>query len=155
MPPPSPPPHHLDVVIDFVNTLDTEEEVDELAELEGVQRWFAGHGLVGADAASPSPADQREAIALREALRTLMSTNNGEPADAAAFGVLNRASRRARLRLHFAPDGSTALEPEAGGFAGALARLLVPVAASVQDGTWSRVKACRDDNCQWAFYDRS
>ena len=23
------------------------------------------------------------------------------------------------------------------------------------DGTWRRLKACREDTCQWAFYDRS
>ena len=26
---------------------------------------------------------------------------------------------------------------------------------SVADGTWSRLKACREDDCHWAFYDRS
>jgi len=24
-----------------------------------------------------------------------------------------------------------------------------------QDGTWARLKACRNRDCRWAFYDRS
>jgi predicted RNA-binding Zn ribbon-like protein len=47
------------------------------------------------------------------------------------------------------------LEPEAPGLPGALAALLVPVAEAIADGTWSRVKACRADDCHWAFYDFS
>jgi predicted RNA-binding Zn ribbon-like protein len=25
----------------------------------------------------------------------------------------------------------------------------------MHDGTWSRMKACRNDTCHWAFYDAS
>ena len=32
---------------------------------------------------------------------------------------------------------------------------LVPVALAMGDGSWERVKACRDEGCEWAFYDRS
>ena len=66
-----------------------------------------------------------------------------------------RAARKGELAIHFADDGSASLAPEAEGFAGALARLLVPVADAHSDGSWQRVKACRAANCHWAFYDRS
>jgi predicted RNA-binding Zn ribbon-like protein len=29
------------------------------------------------------------------------------------------------------------------------------VAAAAADGTWERAKACRADDCRWAFYDQS
>ncbi|MBV8670321.1 MAG: CGNR zinc finger domain-containing protein, partial [Candidatus Eremiobacteraeota bacterium] len=29
------------------------------------------------------------------------------------------------------------------------------VARSMLDGSWARLKVCRDDTCRWAFYDRS
>lgn len=37
----------------------------------------------------------------------------------------------------------------------ALASLLAAISASVADGTWSRLKACRNPGCQWAYYDSS
>ena len=33
--------------------------------------------------------------------------------------------------------------------------VVVPVAEAVRDRSWQRVKACRADDCRWAFYDRS
>jgi predicted RNA-binding Zn ribbon-like protein len=47
------------------------------------------------------------------------------------------------------------LEPDAGGVDGALGRLLAIVHVSIADGTWSRLKACREDSCEWAFYDHT
>jgi predicted RNA-binding Zn ribbon-like protein len=39
--------------------------------------------------------------------------------------------------------------------AAALGAILAIVYQSMADGTWSRLKACRSDTCQWAFYDTS
>ena len=33
--------------------------------------------------------------------------------------------------------------------------MLAIVFRAMEDGTWARLKACREDTCQWAFYDRS
>jgi len=52
-------------------------------------------------------------------------------------------------------DGRAELAPAAGGVDSSLARLLAIISSAMADGTWSRLKACRDDDCQWAFYDRS
>jgi predicted RNA-binding Zn ribbon-like protein len=38
---------------------------------------------------------------------------------------------------------------------GALGRLLAIVAGAQDEGTWTRLKACPADDCQWAYYDRS
>jgi predicted RNA-binding Zn ribbon-like protein len=57
--------------------------------------------------------------------------------------------------VRFGEDGAAHLHADGAGFERALARLLVPVAAASADGSWQRVKACRADDCQWAFYDRS
>src|SRR3954452_18670862 len=69
--------------------------------------------------------------------------------------ALHAAARRARLGVRFAPDGAVRTQAEAGGVAGALGRLLAIVAVAQQDGTWTRLKACLADGCQWGFYDRS
>ena len=52
-------------------------------------------------------------------------------------------------------DGGAALEPQARGVDGALGRLLAIVHRAIQTGSWERLKACRQDGCAWAFYDRT
>ena len=148
-------PHALDLVIDFVNTLDLEGGTDALATPEGLAAWLADKRLAMAGAEPPSEVDREQAIRLREALRTLMLANNGGAPDDRAGRELEQAAQRGDLRVHFAPSGSMSLTPGADGLAGALARLLVPVAHALSDGSWQRVKACRAADCHWAFYDRS
>ena len=67
---------------------------------------------------------------------------------------LDRAAGRAGMRASFA-SGAPELVPGAAGVDGALARLLAIVAASAEQGTWERLKACPRDCCLWAFYDKS
>jgi hypothetical protein len=38
---------------------------------------------------------------------------------------------------------------------GPLARLLLIIRDAQRDGTWARLKACRNPDCRWAYYDRS
>jgi predicted RNA-binding Zn ribbon-like protein len=69
--------------------------------------------------------------------------------------TLSRASRSAHLGVRFDKTGQAALEPHATGLDAALGAILAVVARSMLDGSWSRLKVCRDDTCRWAFYDRS
>jgi predicted RNA-binding Zn ribbon-like protein len=150
-------PHGLDLVIDFVNTLDIEEDTDALSTPSGLASWLAERRLLEpSSAGSPlSEADRAGAIRLREALRALMLENNGAARDDRAHGELERAARRGDLSVHFTDGGTIALGAARRGAAGALAEVLVPVANALGDGSWQRVKACRDPGCEWAFYDRS
>jgi predicted RNA-binding Zn ribbon-like protein len=141
-----------DLIIDFVNTVDLrprEEGLGSPAELAG---WLAAHGVLG-DGENATKTELDEALSVREALRDLLSAQNGAETDvAAATAVLDEAARRARLSLHFS-TGEATLEPAAGGVRGAIGRLLAEVSAGMADGTWSRMKACRADDCRWAFLD--
>jgi predicted RNA-binding Zn ribbon-like protein len=148
-------PNDLDLVIDFVNTFDPDDDTDALATPEGLGGWLTERGLLEGGGQALSDADRRAAIRLREALRALMLENNGERADADAAEELELTARRGQLGVHFGPGGSVAMRPAAAGLNGALAALLIPVADARRDGSWQRVKACRADDCQWAFYDRS
>lgn len=148
-------PHELDLVIDFVNTLDTDEGTDALSTPQSMAGWLASRGLLSPVTGALADSDRVEAVQLREALRQLMLANNGEKADGDGGRELERAARRGDLGVHFAPSGSVSLVPGADGVSGALAQLLVPVAHALSDGSWQRVKACRAPDCQWAFYDRS
>jgi hypothetical protein len=64
-------------------------------------------------------------------------------------------ARRCRLRPVLGPGGVIELEPERDGADTPLARLLLIVRDAQRDGTWARLKACRNADCRWAYYDRS
>ena len=82
---------------------------------------------------------------VREAIRTLLRANNRVAVDVAgASRVLSRAARAADLRVGFA-DGTLVFESTRG--------ILAAVAEAMADGSWSRLKACRSDSCQFAFID--
>jgi predicted RNA-binding Zn ribbon-like protein len=151
----SPAPHGLDLVIDFVNTLDLDEGTDALATEDSVRAWLVEERLLSPASTSVSREDREHALRLRAALREMMLANNGEALDGGAGRELQRVARRGDLRVDFTAGGAVGLAPGATGVAGALAGLLVPVAQALGDGSWQRVKACRSRDCQWAFYDRS
>jgi predicted RNA-binding Zn ribbon-like protein len=149
-----PAPGNLALVQEFVNTVDVEDGTDELPDPERLRAWLAGRELLDAGELLGA-ADLQRAAEVREALRALLHANAGEALDAEAVATLNRAARNARLLLRFAGDGRAGLEPDAAGVEQALARLLAIVYGAMAEGTWWRLKACRNDACQWAFYDHS
>jgi predicted RNA-binding Zn ribbon-like protein len=148
-------PGELEQVRLFVNTADLENGEERLDSADALAAWLGERGLAGT-AIAPGPDDLRHAIALREALReVLVAHNTRQPPPAAACEVLDAAVCRARLRLRFDSSGSSALEPEASGVDAALGRLLAIVHHSIEQGTWKRLKACRLESCEWAFYDHT
>lgn len=149
-----PAPGGLRLVQAFVNTNDIEDGHDDLGSPEQLRAWLTANGLPGGDAAL-SEADLRKALEVREALRALAATNSGDPMDGTAAETLNHIGRQSPLVVRFKSDGSSFLEPEAEGLAGALARILASVQLSMVEGTWPRFKVCRNDDCRWVFYDHS
>jgi len=148
-------PGELEQISAFVNTVDLEAGRDELAQPEALAAWLADRGLAPAEV-SVRNADLRRAIELREALRAvLLAHNDGQDVPAGAALTLEAAAQRARIRLRFLTDGQTQLEPAAGGVDAALGRLLAIVHGAIADGSWGRLKACREHSCAWAFYDHT
>jgi predicted RNA-binding Zn ribbon-like protein len=148
-------PGELEHVRAFVNTIDLEEGTEALSGPDELAGWLVHHELGPAGLVATS-ADIEHAVGLREALRAVLLAHNADGfvhGDVAA--ALDRAAARSELRLRFDKTGSGTLEPEAGGVDGALGRLLAIVHRSAADGTWSRLKACRDETCEWAFYDHT
>jgi predicted RNA-binding Zn ribbon-like protein len=148
-----PAPGELELVRQFLNTHDVEEGIDEVSSPESLRAWLAGQGLE----AGPrlGQADVERAIAMRESLRALTLANNGEPLESRAIPTLNSVAAGAHLMVRFDEHGDSVLEPTGEGADAALGELLAIVFRSMADGTWRRLKACREDTCQWAFYDRS
>jgi predicted RNA-binding Zn ribbon-like protein len=152
----NPAPGPLETVRAFVNTLDIDDAIEELARPADLVRWLTEHDLLGGAASVRASGDDlRHAVELREALRAHLLAHHGQPLDPGTAAVLDRAAGRARLTLRFTGDEQTALEPAAGGVDGALGRLLAIVKAAIDDGTWQRLKVCPADNCLWALYDAS
>jgi predicted RNA-binding Zn ribbon-like protein len=147
-------PGALELVRQFVNTADLEQNEERLPTPEALSAWLADQQLISA----PMPADAadlRHAIELREALRAILLAHNGGPGVPAAIGVtLDDAACRARLQLRFR-GADVALEPEAEGVDGGLGRLLAIVHEAIAQHTWERLKACREHTCEWAFYDHT
>jgi predicted RNA-binding Zn ribbon-like protein len=147
-----PAPGELELVRQFLNTYDVEEGIDQVSTPERLRAWLAAQGL---EAGPLGRADVERAIAMRESLRALTLANNGEPLELGAIAALNSVAAGAHLMVRFDDRGDTVLEPAGEGAEAALGELLAIVFRAVADGTWRRLKACRDDTCQWAFYDRS
>jgi predicted RNA-binding Zn ribbon-like protein len=148
-------PGDLEHVRAFVNTIDVEQDHDELASPAGLAAWLQSSGLMPPAAAATS-ADLAHAVALREALRAILLAHSVDsPVPREAAQTLDSAAARARVRLHFDERGAAVLEPEAGGVDGGLGRLLSIVHQAIAQETWTRLKACRDHTCEWAFYDHT
>ena len=100
------------------------------------------------------PAAHERALEIREGLRALGRANNDEPLDIGRLEGLNRAAAAMPMHVSLEP-ADWALQPAAAGVDGFLGQVIGTVAAAVADGSWSRVKACRNDTCRWLFYDHS
>lgn len=150
-------PGDLDLVRGFINTADLTKPRPPEDDADALATWLRERGLLAADAPAPA-ADLQRAITVREALRALTDANaaaEGE-ADATALRTLRAAAERAPLRVAFeAADVPARLVPTIGGVDGALAQLLGIVHDAMHDGTWARLKACRDAACRWAYFDHS
>jgi hypothetical protein len=118
----------VDLVIDFLNTVDHEGGTDVLADPAAWSAWLAARELTGSAEA---------ALAARSALRVAVGDNGvAGPADASV-----RISLRDGVPVVVASD-------VVGAVLAAASRLAVL-------SQWDRVKICPAQDCRWAFYDRS
>jgi predicted RNA-binding Zn ribbon-like protein len=129
---PNAAPEPLRQVQLLVNSADVENGLDWLPD------WLAEH---------EAGAELERARELRDALRALVLANNGFPLEREPLRVINAAAARLALRL----DAERHVHVESGG--DALDAVVAVALTAMLDGTWSRLKACR--NCHWSFYDRS
>ena len=150
---PNQAPEPLRLVQRFVNTVDLQHGVEWLPDAAALERWLCDHEL--AIARTPTRAEWRRALELREALRKLLLVNNGFPLDRKAREIVNRRSRAARLTFGVGAGGEPAILPTASGIDAALGAILAVVYRAMLAGTWLRLKACRNDVCRWSFYDYS
>jgi predicted RNA-binding Zn ribbon-like protein len=150
-----PAPGPLLRVQSFVNTLDQETGRDLLAGDGAAVQWLRDAGLLAPDG-SVSASEVETARSVREAIRALLRHNNGGPAPSASDQrILSELAGASSLRLTNT-DGQIGLAAmPAGSLTAGLASLLLIMRDAQHDGSWERLKACGNDECRWAFYDRS
>jgi predicted RNA-binding Zn ribbon-like protein len=145
----------LALVQSFVNTRNVMRGYDLLEDIGGAAGWLAERGLLDGDV-QLSGEDRDRLVEFREGLRGLLLAHNGGSVGEGA-GVLNEMAEDALLRVRFDEEGVPGLMPVGSGSAvgGVTARLLVAAVGASSEGTWRRLKACRNEVCTWAFYDAS
>jgi predicted RNA-binding Zn ribbon-like protein len=151
-----PAPGDLLKVQAFINTWDRERAADVLLDPATAAEWLAGAGMWD-ESAAPGLYELDFARKVREAIRSLLVTHSGGPAPALGeLQPLHALSSAAKLSMDVAPDGTVTLRPAGHSDLQAhFARLLLVIRDAQLQGTWPRLKACANPECQWAFYDRS
>lgn len=116
----------VDLVVDFLNTVDHEAHTDVLDSPVSWTRWLAERGL----------ADAADVRAVRGALRAAVAGSAAGPVSAPVTVAL----------VDGVPE--VVARDVTGAVLAAAQRLVVL-------GEWARVKICPADDCRWAFFDRS
>jgi predicted RNA-binding Zn ribbon-like protein len=137
---------------DFANTLDIEPGVDNLDTPAKLAEWLAAHHLIAAGSIAETT-DLTTAVTLRTGLRAAMYGHHG-PEPRSIPGELDDVLAGLPVRVSVA-QGTPTLVPANGGVTGGLSRLAAAIMDTVADGTWSRLKVCKEETCRWAFVDTS
>jgi predicted RNA-binding Zn ribbon-like protein len=124
----------MDLVVDFLNTVDHESGTDVTADPDAWPRWLAERELTGSDTGSGT-----DVRAVRTALRAAVGDRHDPPAE---------VSVPVTVELPAGGAPRFAATDVVGAVLAAAGRLAVL-------GQWPRVKVCAADDCRWAFYDRS
>ena len=144
-------PEPLRVVQELVNSVDLEHGVEWIGTPAELRAWLRERDLDGDR--DPTRAEIKRVHAFRDTLRELLIANNEQRSAPEAAAALEETAKRARLTLELDRHSHLVLTPQAGGVDGAMGRILRVVYDAMADGTWHRLKACRQ--CTWAYYDYS
>jgi predicted RNA-binding Zn ribbon-like protein len=140
-------------ILAFLNTLTLIERSDQFSHPDGVAMW------VRRSTESPdweaSLHDTAQIIEFREALRELVAVSSTGFFAPGAAETLARIARSIPIRLDLRPDGKISVTPQGTEIERAIGFVLASVSTAMAEGSWSRIKICRNPACRSAFYDRS
>jgi predicted RNA-binding Zn ribbon-like protein len=153
---PKPAPGALGLVQDFVNTRNYLQGGDLLGGVEEADRRLVERGLLEVGE-SVGGVGRRVLVDFREALRVLLLAHNGAAEPGPGVEGLNELAASAALGVLFGADGRPTLGPVAGDGPAerVVGRLLAEAFRAEAEGRWGRLKACRNTECRWIFYDAS
>jgi predicted RNA-binding Zn ribbon-like protein len=159
-------PEALRFVEACLNTRFGRARADEWGDAEQMRVWLVQRGLL-TEGQGVTQSDYHRLLEVRAGMRGLLHGHNEGAMDAKdtkdAEGsvepryieTLNHIARRAPLLVAFQQDGRAVLTSELDGVDGVIGALFVGVLAAMADGSWARLKVCRNDRCQKVFYDVS
>ena len=147
-------PGRLALVQALANSYDELRGRDDLAHARAASAWLTERGLIAPDMLL-SDTELAALQRLRAAVRGLALANSGCEPDPENLRLLNRVALAAGVHPTFVGHAEPRLAVNASGGLGATGRLAAIVFEAAWDGTWSRLKACPGDACNYAFYDRS
>ena len=170
-------PGGLSLVQDFVNTRAIAGHGDLLADPDtasswarsATERWAASRDWAAArdraassDVAAPyvalTGADLRHLRELRTTFELLVGgpTYGGPERDMSRPDAAGQQAIAAPVAATLVPDsGAVELEPTGSGWRWFASALWIETYRSQQDGTWLRLKRCRNTQCGSTFYDSS
>jgi len=152
-----PAPGGLGFVHDLLSTAPAGKprQPDLIADQVPAQDWldaaFAGWAAVSGRTPGSVTLTARDTAALR-AFRNALRRQMTLPADGADGRPL-----LPHLAVTLRPDssGRVQAEPRGNGWQAVAALALIEIFQAQHDGTWQRLKICRNQRCEGAFYDRS
>lgn len=144
----------LTLIEEVVNTRFGRTYPDSWKSPEQMRVWLIDHKILAEDTPL-TQADHRRMLEVREALRALLRQNNGIVIAPENIETLNFLAKHAPLTVRFDQQGQAELIPDTQGIDGVIAYLLAIVYTAMAQEGWTRLKACRNDHCQKAFYDSS
>lgn len=155
-----------ELILDLINTRHVPDDDDVLADRRA-GLWLLAHGAT-ATSLETAPLEAPSVLVrsldhlrgLREGLRQLALANNAVSADPVVIEKARTALSRLPLRLEFGDTGEPPLlvpsadsDTDAG--AQVAARAATAYIAVRAEQRWSRIKACANPNCTYAFVDSS
>ena len=150
-----PAPDPLNRIQALVNTVELPDGPDRLADATDAQAWLVTSGLLDSES-KLRPDDLALVRGVREGLRAMLVHNaGGPPPSADAFAPLREVTADSTARADINERGDIVLSATGDLVPARLIELLLIIRDAQRDGTWARLKACGNDECQWAFYDRS
>jgi predicted RNA-binding Zn ribbon-like protein len=150
-----PAPGPLLLVQSLVNTVERPDGPDRLADPADARPWLVDNNLL-APQAELTDADLGRLRAVREALRAMLVHNaGGPPPNKTTLAVLRSVAEVGSVRADLGDDGLVCLAAVGDSVRDRLVDLLLTIRDAQRDGSWARLKACANDECQWAFYDRA
>jgi predicted RNA-binding Zn ribbon-like protein len=146
----------VDLLVEFVNTREIEEDTDAIADPAALLAWIAAHTDIEVGPGDGvDPKAHRRLLAVREALRGLLRANAGREDGELDLSPLHAAASETRYSAALSPAGRVCINADGGAVEALEARLLLAMELVQLLGAWPRVKACGAEDCQWAFFDTS
>lgn len=147
------PPPDAALVLDFVNTIEWQEDAETWATPDDLARWFGDHAGIAVGALTEE--DLLLARRVREGLRSVLLQHAGHEPLRGAASDLDEVLMRVPLRMRLDEHGELRLDSGGTGGAAAVARILAAVDGLRSAGSWSRLKACARESCRFAYWDAS